>query len=399
MKRSEIKKRPLSDTTLANLEPEHKDFREKDSPQLYFYFSSDGNKSWQLRYKNKEGKWSWMGLGAYPSVGGALARRKANECLNQLAKGLELESKRDVKLKKEQQENLKFVYLINEWLNTKKSGWGEETATKAKKSIYKHIIPVFGERDYTKITPVEWFNFFQNLQRTQKINNQVIKLISYCSNSYDWAKFKAKINYNPLQGISKHLDKFEGGHMKFVDLDELPALIHTIRGYKVRSKAIGLELNILLFPRPGELRWAKWEQFDFDKKIWHRPAEIMKGRVAHVIPLSDQAINLLKELKEYRTESPFLFPGRGSLTKPISQDTFNSILKRNGYRGKQTPHGFRHIASTNLNEQFSDKSQVIEVSLAHKKKGVKGVYDKSTHLDERRVFIQWWADYIDSVME
>ena len=112
-----------------------------------------------------------------------------------------------------------------------------------------------------------------------------------------------------------------------------------------------------------------------------------------------QAITLLKELEQYRTESNLLFAGRNSLSKPISDSTFNMALNRMGYKDRQNPHGFRHIASTALNNQFSGKAQVIEACLAHKKKGEKATYDKATHLEERVEVMQWWADHIDGLVK
>ncbi|MFE1966881.1 tyrosine-type recombinase/integrase, partial [Acinetobacter baumannii] len=379
MKRSAIKKRPLSDTTLLNLEPENKDYRERDSNSLYFLVQKTGKKSWQLRYKNENGNWTWMGLGAYPEVSGALARRKANEQLEKIARGESIETKSILKSKQQKVANQKFSILINEWLNTKKANWGTPTFDKAKKSIERHIIPVFGDRDFTSISPIEWFTFFQGLQRNLNIHTQVEKLTSYCRNTYDWAKFQGRVNSNPLEGITKHLDKSVNGNMKFIELDELPTLVRSVRNYPKRNLAIGLELFILLFPRPVELRFATWDQFDLEKAIWLKPAEIMKKGIAHAVPLPKQAIVLLKELQLYKTESNLLFPSRGSLTKPISDNTFNMALNRMGYKGRQNPHGFRHIASTALNNRFSDKAQVIEACLAHIKKGVKGVYDKAAH--------------------
>ncbi|MDH0178724.1 tyrosine-type recombinase/integrase [Acinetobacter pittii] len=395
MKRNAIKKRPLSDTTLLNLEPEEKDYREPDNGALYFVVKKTGRKSWQLRYKKENGQWSWMGLGAYPEVGGALARRKASEQLAKIALGESIETKSTLKLKQQKVANQKFSILINEWLNTKKNNWGAATFDKAKKSIERHIIPAFGDRDFTSISPVEWFTFFQGLQRNLNIHTQVDKLTSYCRNTYDWAKFQGRVNSNPLEGMAKHLDKNVGGNMKFVELDELPTLIRSIRSYPKRNLAIGLELFILLFPRPVELRSATWDQFDLEKAVWTKPAEIMKNGIAHAVPLPKQAILLLKELQLYKTESNLLFPSRGSLTKPISDNTFNMALNRMGYKGRQNPHGFRHIASTALNNRFSDKEQVIETCLAHMKKGVKGVYDKAAHFEERKEVMQWYADELD----
>lgn len=395
MKREAIKKRPLSDTTLASLEPEDKDYRELDSLGLYFLVQKQGTKSWQLRYKKTDGKWSWMGLGAYPAISGALARKKASDLLEKLSNGEEINTCRSVKQKKIENENQRFKVLMFDWLDTKESHWGADTYDKAVKSIKRHIIPVFGERDFTAISPKEWFDFFQGLQRNLGIYTQVEKLTSYVRNAYDWAKFQEKIVFNPLEGITKHLDKNNGGNMKFVEMYELPALIHAIRTYPKRDMAIGLELLVLLFPRPVELRYATWEQFDLDKAVWIKPAEIMKKDIAHAVPLPHQAIALLKELYTFKTESDLLFVGRGSLVEPVSDNTFNQALNRLGYKGRQNPHGFRHIASTALNNRYSDKEQVVEATLAHLKKGVKGVYDKGAHFEERKDMMQWWADEVD----
>ncbi|WP_445346258.1 tyrosine-type recombinase/integrase [Acinetobacter bohemicus] len=398
MKRDAIKKRPLSDTTLANLESEEKDYRERDIGALYFLVQKTGKKSWQLRYKNEKGVWSWKGIGGYPSVSGAVARRKANELSEKLANGEVLETRKQTKQKQQEIEDQKFSKLMNEWLDTKKSVWGATTFDKAQKSINRHIIPKFGERNFTEIIAKEWFDFFQGLQRELNIHTQVEKLTSYCRNAYDWAKFQAKINSNPIDGITKHLDKNDGGSMKFVEIDELPQLIIDIRNHHQRKLAIGLELMILLFPRPVELRFATWGQFNFEKAIWIKPAEIMKKGIVHAVPLPIQAITLLKELEDYKTESDLLFAGRNSLSEPISDNTFNMALNRMGYKGRQNPHGFRHIASTALNNKFSHKEQVVEASLAHMKKGIKGIYDKGSHLEERVEMMQWWADYIDALV-
>ena len=153
MKRNTIKKRPLSDTTLANLEPEDRDYRERDTGALYFVVQKTGKKSWQLRYKNEKGVWSWKGIGGYPSVSGAVARRKANELLEKLANGEILETRKQTKQKQQEIEGQKFSKLMNEWLDTKKSVWGVTTFDKAQKSINRHIIPKFGHRDYSEITP------------------------------------------------------------------------------------------------------------------------------------------------------------------------------------------------------------------------------------------------------
>ena len=271
------------------------------------------------------------------------------------------------------------------------------TFKKAIKSLEKHIFPNFGERNFNEITPKDWLDFFKGLQKKFEIYNQVEKLTSYCRGAYDLAKFQNKVTSNPLEGINEYLDPYKKGNMKFVSYDELPELIMKIRQYPVREIVIGLELMILMFPRPSELRLATWDQFDFDEAVWIRPASIMKNNIPHAIPLSKQSICLLQELKENSGVSNLLFPGRNSFSKPISDNTFNTALKRLGYDGKQDPHGFRHIASSQFNKKFSGVPQVVESALSHLKKGGKGIYDKEAHYEERIEMMQWWADEIDKI--
>ena len=398
MKRSEIKKKPLSDTTLANLEPENGDYRVKDSGSLYFFVKKDGSKYWQYRCKDELGKDGYKGLGSYRNVSGQYARKKAKELALKEANGEIIRFSKYHKKHIDSKKNLTFEVIINDWLETKRGVWSETTFSKAKSSIERHVIKEFGHRECITIKKKEWFDFFQGLRTINNINNQVDKLISYCTNAYDLANIKGLIEDNPLVRMSRHITRFTQGNMSHVELDELPELINKVRKYPSRTMVIGIELAILLSPRPSELRCATWEQFDFKKKLWNRPAEVMKGGIAHTIPLPKQAITLLKELETYKTESPYLFPSRRTYQEPVSDGTFNTVLKRCGYTGKQTMHGFRHIASTTLNNQFSDKEQVIEACLAHKKKGVKAVYDKSNHLEERKLVMQWWADYIEGIV-
>jgi integrase len=397
MKRCNIKRRPLADTVLEALEPEENEYREKDSHNLYFRVQPSGKKSWQLRYKNSENKWTWLGLGAYPAVSAVKAREKAMETILRKSNGEEIKTKKDIIKEKIDIEELKFKYLLRDWLGTRKKRWNEVTFNKAVKSLEKHIFPNFSERNFNEISPKDWLDFFSGLQQNFEIYNQVEKLTSYCRGAYDLAKFQNRVTSNPLDRINEYLDPYKKGNMNFVTYDELPELIFKIRQYPVREIAIGLELLILMFPRPSELRFATWDQFDFNKAIWVRPASIMKNNISHAIPLSKQAICLLQELKENSDISNLLFPGRNSFTKPISDNTFNMALKRLGYEGKQDPHGFRHIASTQLNKKFSEKPQVVESTLSHLKKGVKGIYDKEAHYEERIGMMQWWADELDMI--
>ncbi|PIL80187.1 integrase, partial [Acinetobacter baumannii] len=181
MKRSEIKRRPLSDTTLANLEPELKEYRELDGNGLYFRVKPDGNKSWQLRYKKPNGKWSWLGMGGYPEIGGQLARKKAQELIADIGKGENpIITKQERKQKELENNNATFEVLAKEWLNTKQNRWVAATMTRNKGALEKHIFPTFGKRLYTSIRPIEWMNHLKGIQQEYKIFEQVHRIRAMC---------------------------------------------------------------------------------------------------------------------------------------------------------------------------------------------------------------------------
>lgn len=379
----------------AAIKSKDKEYRISDIPGLYMKVQTSGKKSWQLRLKNNEGKWTWVGLGVYPDVSVKIARAQT---LKYQSGELQVVTRQDRLLKAQKDQRELFEQLMKDWIDTKKNSWESDTFKKEVQSITKHLLPVFGKRSYKEISSGEWLEFFQMKIRTEEKYNRFEKLISYCRNAYDLAVFKDKIKYNPLIGINKFLDKGNPQNMKHVEINELPTMLAKIRQYRSPEISIGLELLILMFPRPGELRQAKWEQFDFEERVWVRPGSIMKRGVPHGIPLSWQVIRLLGELKSISTrESEYLFPARDTVNKSISNLTFNAALNRMGYEGKQNPHGFRHIASTNLNKKFSAIPQVIESALSHLKPGVKGVYDKEAHLEERYEIMQFWADHIDQI--
>ena len=399
MKRSEIKRRPLSDTVIANLEAELKEYRELDGSGLYIRVKPDGNKSWQLRYKKPDGKWSWLGLGGYPEISGQLARKKAKELLDDVSRGENpIISKQERKRQEVEQNNATFELLAREWLDTKLTSWVADTMTRNKGALEKHVFPVFGKRLYTTIKPIEWMNHLKGIQQSKGIYEQVNRVRAMCRDIYDFAKVTGRIDYNPLEGIQKYLQQGKKENMAHVSEAELPTLIRAINNYPTMDVRMGLQLLAMLFCRPSELRGAKWDEFDLEQGLWNIPEERMKKRREHVVPLPKQAIAILTELKTYETNSEYLFPSRSDKSKPKSDTVFIMALRRMGFEGRQTPHGFRHIASTLLNNRGFDERH-IEAALAHVKDGVAGVYNKAQYLQDRENMMQWYADHLEEIAD
>lgn len=400
MRRSEIKRRPMADTVLATLEPEDKEYRELDGNGLYLRVKPDGSKSWQLRYKKPDGQWSWLGLGAYGKgshqLSGIQARKKAAELQDDAAQGKNpLATKRARKAAEDEAANNTFEHLAREWYATKRKGWTEGTAVRTIGALELHVFPIFGKRPYNGILPMEWMEFLRGMEQ-KGIVEQTSRVRGMCREIYDLARVTGRAQYNPLEGLHKFLQTRPAENYAHVPVDELPALLRAIRAYGTTDVRIGLQLLAMLACRPSEIREARWDEFDLETGMWLIPAERMKRRREHLVPLPRQAVELLCELRYLTGAYPLLFPGRGDTTKPRSNTVFLMALRRLGYEGRQTGHGFRHLASTILNENGFD-SQHVEAQLSHVKEGVRGVYDKSTYLEQRKTMMAWYADHLDKL--
>lgn len=405
MKRTDVNKFPMRDTVLTALEPEDKEYRLNNGDSLYFVVNPKGNKRWELRYKKPStGKWSFLGLGTYPEVGSKWAKQKADEVRKLIAQGIDpVVKKQEEKQAVLEQGSFTLQQLAEEFYKTKT--WTPETIARNVGALNNHVMPTMGRKDYRNITKQEWHVLFQEIQN--KLNPRTGKPIietgqrvtALVREIYDYAEVIGKTTYNPITNLHKFLKKHESNEMKHVSDDELPVLLQAIDKYPALDTRLGLKLLSMLFSRPSELREATWDEFDLEEGVWLIPASRMKMGKEHKIPLARQVLELLQELRQLTGYSRYLFPSRSSKNKPKSDTVFIEALKRIGYGGKQNPHGFRHIASTILNNKFSDKSQVIEACLAHSKNGVKGTYDKATHFEERKLMMQWYADYLYELVD
>lgn len=397
MKKSEIKRRPLADTVIATLEPEAREYREHDGNNLYLRVKPDGRKSWQLRYKKPDGKWSWIGLGGYPEVGGSLARKQAAEMRADVSLGRNpLAMKHARKAAEAEAVSSTFEKLAREWYANKRKGWSEGTAVRTIGALELHVFPVLGKRPFVEILPIEWMNFLRGMEQ-KGIVEQTSRVRGMCKDIYDLARVTGRATHNPLEGLHKFLQSRPVENFAHVSQAELPPLLRAIRSYpSAPDIRIGLQLLCMLACRPSELREASWSEFDLEKALWSIPATRMKKRREHLVPLPQQAVELLRELNTLTGIYPLLFPGRSNNTKSRSNTVFLMALRRLGYEGRQTGHGFRHIASTTLNEFGFDENH-IEAQLSHVKEGVAGVYNKAVYLPQRREMMQWYADHLDKL--
>lgn len=393
MKRSDIKRRPLSDTVLASLEPEAKEYREKYGvDRIYFVVSPNGRKRWEMRHKKADGKWSWLGLGGYPDVSAKLARDKALSILSESSTGV------DPFAKKAKPSAGLFSELADEWYQRKvEHGRAELTLRKMRMYLEKDILPALGKKPVDAITRADCKALQQSVEgRGAEVAAKKIR--GWLNEIFDYAIAHDLIEDNPainLRAIAKVVPK----EKQFAHLlePELPAFLRALRQASCRIKVrTAIWMLLLTASRPHMVRSARWEDIDLDAGTWRIPDEVMKMGREHTTPLPTQVVAMLRELREVTGRSQWLFPGDGAKGAYLSHIAINRTMHVIGYKGKMTGHGSRHTASTLLREH-GWPSDYVETQLAHKEKGVAGVYNKAMYLPQRTAMMQWYADYLEAL--
>jgi len=393
MKRSQIKRRPLADSVLTNLEPDAKEYQEKDSPNLYFRVKPNGTKSWMLRYKRPNGSWAWKGLGGFPSVSGKIAREKAHQILKDLSNGVDITKPAN----NPASDDVLFRTVGDDWYRRKVvAGRSHGSLKQYKGYLEKDIYPVLGDLGLKQITRADCAKIQANLEAR---GSYVIaaKIRRWLTQIFSLAIGQGLLELNPASELRQIAQEgIKEKQYPYLLEDELPAFLKALR----RSKGTIVTLTLVRLvlrtaSRPGSARRAEWSEMDLDNEVWTIPAPKMKTRVAHVVPLARQTVEELRKLHERTGLNQYVFPGSGQ-NAVISEVAINKALQSVGYRDKLVGHGCRHTASTLLHEHGWDH-HVIEAQLAHKVQGVAGVYNKAVYLEQRKEMMQWYADYLDKL--
>lgn len=399
MKRSEIKRRPLADTTLASLEPEATAYRELDGDGLYFRVKPNGTKSWELRYKKPDGKWSWHGLGGYPDMSGAMAREKAREAKRLVSSGTDpVQHKIAQREAREAASANTFAAAAEYWFQRKaQDGRAESTLRLMRGYLVNDVLPALGDKLLTEITRRDCADLQERIEARGALNTRD-KIRVALRQIFSQAIARGLCENNPaseLGAIAAPTPKAK--QYPHLLEPELPAFLQALRRSTSRTPArVATWLVLWTASRPGVVRYAEWSEIDFERALWSIPADKMKARRDHVTPLCRQALEALRELHRMTGRGRYLFPGIGAKKPVISENTINLTLNKVGYRGRLVGHGSRHTASTLLREHGWGKD-FVEAQLAHKEQGMAGVYNQAAYLEQRRAMLQWYADYLDAL--
>jgi integrase len=364
---------------------------------MYLEITPKGGKWWRFKYWF-DGRERRMSLGVYPDVSLADAREKREEARRKVAAGIDPGEQRKAEAVAliEAVEN-SFEAVAREWFEMFSKPWAKGHADKIIRRLEINIFPWLGARPIKAITAAELMAALRRIEG-RGANETAHRAMQVCGRVFRFAVATGRAERDPSRDLSGALAPVKEKHLASItDPQEVGALLRAIDAYNGEwITRCALRLAPLVFVRPGELRHARWSEINFDKAEWRIPATRMKMRVQHIVPLSTQAIAVLRDLEQLTGKFDFAFPGTRSRERPMSENTVTAALRRMGYSGDDmTGHGFRSMASTLLNEQGWNRD-AIERQLAHgERDAVRAAYNYAQHLPERREMMQAWADFLD----
>ena len=376
--------------------PREKAYQLADGAGLYLEVVPSGSRYWRMKYRFN-GKEKRMAFGVYPAVSLAQARALRDDAKKKLAEGIDPSlAKKEEKLVRDVQLNNTFQAVALEWHGTKVSRWSEGYASDIIEAFNKDIFPYIGQQPVNEIKPLVLLNVLRRIE-SRGATEKAKKVRQRCSEVFRYAIVTGRAEYNPAADLTSAMSGHESKHYPFLTVEELPDFFKALAGYTGSPLVVlAARLLILTGVRTGELRGAFWSEFDLEKAVWEIPAERMKMKRPHLVPLSTQALEIVQQLKVMSGQYPLVFPGRNDPRKTMSEASINQVFKRIGYTGRVTGHGFRHTMSTILHEEGFNTAW-IETQLAHvDKNAIRGTYNHALYLEGRREMMQWYADYINA---
>ncbi|NVZ64965.1 tyrosine-type recombinase/integrase [Pseudomonas gingeri] len=387
---------PLSDTTIRTAKPKDKLYRLTDANGLCLEVTSTGSKLWRYRYRFN-GSAKMLALGAYPAVTLLKARQLRDGARQLLIEGTDPGEQKKTAKQAQKVDGLTFETLAREWFAYNAPRWAESTTYKAKLYLENDLIPGIGSRPVKAITRPDLVELVRKVEARGTLN-AAGKIRQWLHQIFRYGLAKGVVDANPATDLSVVAAPPKAArhhpHVTFAELPELLAKSEAANIHSLTRHAI--RLLTLTAVRPGELRQAPWAEFDLERATWTIPAERMKARRPHIVPLPRQAVAILRQLQEVTGRYKLVFAGANP-QRPMSENTVNKALRLMGYEGRQTGHGFRHLLSTELNGRGYNKDW-IERQLAHGDTDeIRGTYNHAAYVEQRRGMMQAWADSIDAL--
>ncbi|CNK60362.1 integrase [Yersinia frederiksenii] len=403
----------LTDTKVRSAKPEEKEYSLVDGDGMFLLIHPNGSKYWRFRFRFG-GKQHLMAFGVYPETSLADARQKREEARRLVAAGVDpREHKRAVK-EEQAKEVITFESVARDW-HASNQKWSESHSGRVLKSLEDNLFDAIGKRNIAELktrdllTPIKAVEMSGRLEVAARLQQRTTAIMRFAVQS-------GLIDYNPAQEIAGAVATAKRQHRAALELNRIPELLHRIDHYSGRPLTrLAVELTLLVFIRSSELRFARWTEVDFETAMWTIPGEReplegvkhshrgSKMRTPHLVPLSRQALAILEKIKSMSGNRELIFVGDHDPRKPISENTVNKALRMMGYDTKVEVcgHGFRTMACSSLIEAGLWSKDAVERQMSHQERNsVRAAYiHKAEHLDERRLMLQWWADYLDANRE
>ena len=387
----------LTARQVETAKPKEKSYKLFDGGGLYLEVTAKGSRYWRMKYRFG-GKEKRLAFGVFPTVTLAEAREMRNQAKKVFAAGGDPgEIKKEEKAIQKLNTGNTFEAIAREWHKSKADRWSLRYRDEIIDTFEKDIFPYIGKRPIAEIKPLELLETLRKMEKRGALE-KMRKVRQRCGEVYRYAIITGRAEYNPAPDLATALTPPKKQHFPFLTSEELPYFLKDLAGYtgSVITKT-ATKIILLTAVRTQELRFARWQDIDLEKGIWEIPAEVMKMKRPHVVPLSKQVIELFNSLKPLSGHYELVFIGRNDHRKPISKESVNQVIELLGYKGRLTGHGFRHTMSTILHEKGYN-SAWIETQLAHiDKNAIRGTYNHAQYMDGRREMMQWYADYMDEL--
>lgn len=388
--------RPLTNTEVLRSKATDKDLTLHDGDGLFMVVKTTGKKLWRFRYHRPATKQrTMMGLGAFPALSLADARRLRADYLSLLANGIDPQTQAE-QVTEQQQIALDSIFstLAANWFALKQASVTADYAKDIWRSLEKDVFPTIDDIPVQEIKARKLVEALEPIKARGALET-VRRLVQRINELMIYAVNTGLIDANPASGVSMAFEIPKKQHMPTLRPEELSRLIHSLvmANLSVSTRSL-IEWQLLTLVRPSEASGTRWSEIDLDAKLWSTPAERMKAKREHVVPLSPQALEILAIMKPISAHREYVFPSRNNPKQPINSQTANAALKRIGYSTKLVAHGLRSIASTALNEHGFN-GDIIESALAHTDKNeVRRAYNRTTYINQRIEIMGWWGSLV-----
>lgn len=397
---------PLTDATIKNAKPREDGKPDKlaDGDSLFLWVMPNGAKYWRMAYRYA-GKQKTLACGVYPETSLKEARTKRDAARKLLADGIDPgEQRKAEKVSARVAAGNTFEAIALEWHDKESHEWSTVHSERVMTSMKQHLFPFIGHRPIAEILPLELLDVLRKVERAGNIDT-CKRLRQRCSAIFRLGILTGRCTTDPAAALVDALKTPQAEPRKALKREDIPDFLNALAKYDghLQTKLM-MELLLLTFTRVGEMAAARWEEIDFDGALWTIPPEhrkltekAKKTAPPHLVPLSQQALFIFRQLQTISGGREHVFPNRNDLSRAMSPETLRRALHRMGYRGKADVHGFRSTASTILNETGFNPD-AIERQLSHAEGNkVRAAYNRAEYLEERRTMLQWWGDYIDSI--